>query len=394
MRSRGHFLTILACASLAFAAGCGDDDGGGGTIDSGPDDEIDASTLPEFEGQALLLDLSSEQFPDLGNGPIVDIDWQSVAAFDTADWEEAPGSPFGCKAWDHTPAEAADPHLDEGVMEFTTPAAYAQIPPCVFVPGIGYACIGAMGGGGDIAVVDADMGLFSLTDNTATFGAAQVGRLLHVMGTTNASNSGDFPIVAADGDHTIVFQNGTPGADAEATTPGEYITLAGVGPLGQTFPLGDDDMVGFKLTSGGAGDLADFDRTLDVGNAFTLDTASQTLLSAIPTDGTEFTLSCMGEGGDCGASQATVVVIDTTDGSIEGLPPFIMPPPETKAVSIICTFLAGSATVKAEASQYLMDSGATRIRAIFGRVNSSTPVVPNAAITLATGVSTMGTTDP
>ena len=393
MRSRSHFLTILTCA-LAFAAACGDDDGSSGDIDSGTDDQIDASVLPSFEGQVLLIDLSAPAFPEIGNGPIIDIDWQALAAFDTADWEEAPGSPFGCKAWDHTPAEAADPHLDEGTMEFTTPAGYAPIPPCSFVPGLGYACIGAQGGGGDIAVVDADMGLFSLTDNAATFGADQVGRILHVMGTTNASDSGDFPVVAAEGDHTIVFQNGTPGADAEAATPGQYITLAGVGPAGQTFTLADDDEIGFALTQGGDGDLESFDRNLDVGNGFTLDTDSAALLSAIPTDGNEFTLSCMGDGGDCGASQATVIVIDTTDGSIEGLPPFIMPPPETKAVQIICTFLAGSATIKAEGSQFLADSGATRIRANFARVNSTTPVVPDAAITLAAGKAVMGLTDP
>ena len=322
MRSTSHFFTILACATLAFAGACGDDDGNGGSIDSGPDDEVDASPLPEFESTVVFLDTSVPAVPDLGNGPIVSIDWQSFAAADVPDWEEAPGSPFGCKAWDHTAAEDADPHLDEGVMEFTTPEGYAQIPPCALIPGVGWTCVGAMRGGGDIGVVDADMGLYSLTDASVTFGTDQVGRLLHVMGTTNLANSGDFPIVGAEGDNTIVFQNGTPGADVEDATPGTYITIAGVGPLGQTFPISDDDMVGIKLTAGGAGDIEGFDRSIDMGNAFTLDTASQDVLNGgVPTDGSEFTLSCTGDGGDCSASQATIVVIDATDGSIEGLPP-------------------------------------------------------------------------
>jgi hypothetical protein len=397
MRSKTELLTILlAGASLALAGGCGDDDGNDGSdvVDSGPDDQFDAMQAPEFSGQALFFDVSVPAFPEVGNGPIIQIDFNSFAATVAPAWEEAPGSPFGCKAWDYSAAEFLDQHLDQGTFEFTTPEDYAQIPPCNFVPGVGWACIGAMGGGGDIAVVDAGMGLFSLTDTNITFGPDQVGRLVHLEGTTNLSNSGDFPVVAAEGDNTIIFQNPIPGADEETDTPGTYITLSGLGPAGSTFPIDEDASIGFKLTSGGEGDVASFDRPVEMAKEFTIDTESEALLSDVPMDGSEFTFSCQGEGGDCGTSLSTVLSIVTTDGNIEGLPPYILPPPQEKVAVIQCTVLAGSATVMAAGSQVLADSGATRVRAVFLRANAVQPLVPNTALTLVAGRGVAGFTDP
>ena len=395
MRSRSDLLTILlACASLALVGGCscGDDDGSE-DIDSGPDD-FDAPPPVEFSGQIQFVDLTILDHPETGNGPFLLINFEANATTVPPAWEEAPGSPFGCKVYDYTAAEFLDPHLDEGTVQITTPDGYAPMPPCNFVPGVGWACIGAMGGGGDIGIVNEEMGIFSLTDDTATFGADQIGRILHVMGSANPSNNGDFPIVDAAGDSTILYQNLIPGAAVEDATAATYITLAGLGPAGHTFPIEDDAMIGFALTPGGDEDVESFDRMLDMADEFTLTTDSLAVMNAIPTDGSEVTVACQGEGGDCGSSLSSTFLLLTTDASIEGLPPYVLPPPVEKAVLVTCTVLAGSATLPAAGSEFIMNSGATRIRSTFVRGNAVSPIVPNIALTLVAGRGIVGFTDP
>lgn len=366
--------TSFFCALLALGPACGDDDGdgngtGGPEADAAP--EADASPGATHTGQALFLQGSFIDFPQFGQGALLETLFRPKEDVVAPSFEEAPGSPFACKVFEFTPEEYAPPGLDEGTMQFSVEGG-PEFPPCNYVPGQGYRCIGVTGEGGDIGVVDAEMGLFSLSNPEVTFGADEVGRFVVISGSATASNNGQFPIVGANGDNTIVYMNPKPGAAEEAGTAATYLTLAGFGPAGQNEPVANDAQVTFEFTGGGEGHVGDFTRTLDIGDDFTLDTASAALLSDLPLDGSEFTIGCAGEGGECGTSMASILNIITTDATIPpGLPPVVLPPPETKAVQVFCIFLSGSATVPAEASQYIADSGATRIRSVFVR---ATPV--------------------
>jgi hypothetical protein len=403
--SLGKYLgTGLLCAVIAAvspACGDDDDDGGGGGDDSTDDGGTtvdaggggaDAAPVATHTGQVLLLQGQFLSFPELGQGVIAEATFQAKADLVPPSFEESPGSPFACKAFEFTPETFAPAGRDEGTVQYTIDGG-PEIPPCAYVPGQGYRCVGAMGTGGDIQVIDQVMGLYSLTDAQITLGGDEVGRFLVVNGAKTPANNGQFPIVMAMGDNTVAFLN-TQGGAEELATAGTYLTVAGFGPAGQTAPVADDAQVTFALTAGGEGDVAEYSQAVDIGNAFTLDTASQTAINAVPVDGSEFTISCDGEGGDCGASAATLVNLIGTDGDITGLPPFVLPPPQSKAVQIFCVFLAGRATVPAAASQYLVDSGATRIRTVFVRANNMLFNQAKIEMQVAAGHAVAGFTDP
>ena len=367
-----HISTGFLCALMATAAACGDDDGDdSGMVDSGQPPDIDASPGATHTGLSLFLQGSYPAFPEFGQGALLETKIQAYADAVPPSYEEAPGSPFACKAYEFTPEQFADGGLDEGSMQVTVENG-PELPPCNFVEEMGaYRCIGVTGGGGSIGIVNAEQGIAAINNGDVTFGEDEVGRFVMINGSAEAANNGMFPIVMAPDANTIAYLN--PNAVAEETTAATYLTAAGFGPAGQNEPIDNEADVTFDFTGGGAGHVGDFSRTIDIGDSFTLDTASEALLSDIPLDGSEFTIGCAGEGGTCNAAMASIVNIQTTDAPIPpGAPPVLLPPPVEKSVQVFCIFLSGSATVPAEASQYLADSGATRVRTTFVRANPLT----------------------
>lgn len=398
--------TTLLASVLALGAACGDDDGGGdgsdnpGDPDAASTEDPDAAPPPSHRAFALFVEADFDDLPGNlppGEGPFIQVvnfeDSGFPPTVTSPDYEQMPGTQFACKAWEWSPAELADPGLDFGEIQFTLDEG-PEIPPCRFIEGQGYKCIGVMGSAGVIALVNDANDIFSLTNDAVTFGADEVGRVLNITGSATLGNNGNFPIVGAVGDHQINFK-GTPATAAEDPTAGSYMTIAGLGPAGQTDPIADDGVLTTALTAGDAdGGFEDFEATNGFGDSFTLDDDSAPLLSNIPLDGEEFTLSCDGDGGDCGTAMATGVIIQTTDGDIAGLPPFILPPPSEKAVRIFCLFLTGSATIPAEASQFLADSGATRVRTFVGRANPTNVTQADGIFDVTAGHAKIGFTTP
>lgn len=386
--------TYLLCVLAVSFMGCGDDDGGDNTgqVDAAPDDEADAAPQGEHQsGELLFFEARFNPFPPAGTGPLVGMKLFETAERPAPVWEEAPGSPLGCKVWDLTAAQYNDPGLDVGTIELSVDGIDETYPPCNFVPGIGYACVSAMGAGGDIAVEDAKTGIASITDDAVTWSADDVGRSILIQGAGMPSNNGVFAVLSVDG-NTINYRN--PGAVAEDGTAGNYITLVGLGPTELPDMMPDDAMLTVELTQGGDGTIESFSRTLDVGDDFVLDEATATLIDALPLDGEEFVLGCDGDGGTCNTAQSTAVNIETTDAVIpEGLPPFVFLPPVTKSIRIFCISLPGHATIPAEASAYLMTEGITRIRTTFARANATTVMQDQASVQIITGHGVGGFTD-
>lgn len=380
----------LACALMTVAAACGDNldssesDAAPGN-DSGPEPNITQS------GTILVLETAYKGFPMMGDGPFVVVKVQDNEDIVPPAYEVAPGSPFACKAWDLTPAEAADPGIDLGSFQFTVGSGGPVFPPCVFLPGLGWGCPDVMSTGGNIAVQDVDMGIMRIADTAVTFGADQVGRYVQITGAGELTNNGMFPIVSAT-DTQIRYIN--PAGVAEPDTAGQYVTLAGMGPAGQTNPIDDDATLTTELTAGGDGKFTDWTKTQDFGDHFTLDDASEAILDDVPMNGSAFSIGCDGAGGDCGSATATALDIVTTDGSIEGLPGFVMPPVDTKSVRIFCIFLVPTVDVPEEVSQFLADSGATRVRTIYNRAETTDEIQSEAQVTVVAGHARMGFTDP
>src|SRR5262245_10068877 len=266
--------TIGACLCAALAAvsvACGDDDGGGDRADASPggaDAAVDGGVTPHFIMTGLLGEISSPAIPQAGDGLLSVIYFVPDPV--APDYEETPGSPLDCKAWDLTPAEFATNLIgvDVGTIQWTI-ADGPVMPPCNFVEGRGYTCIGVSGTGGDIAVVDADNGVFSLTDANVTFGTDQEGRYLEISGAGTPGNNGAFPIVDSAGDHTVIFVNQGPGA-AEDNTAGAYQTVAGMGPAGQADPLAENATVTFDVTASADAPIESFSDTNTVPSDFTL----------------------------------------------------------------------------------------------------------------------------
>lgn len=340
-------------------------------------------------------------------------------------YEESPGSITGCKVWEYTPEQAADPGLDEGTIAVSIdntadPAFDPTIPTCVFLPTRGYICPDAtQSPGGSIqGVPDPDNvpncvpGALMLTDTDAPFTFALTdGRYVAFSGTTLAllPDGTTLPVVNKIANTTIVV--GHPSVTSTCVplqnidAAGLHTTLGGVGPIpgfdngasDQPGFLSDDADVAVTLTMGGDGDIetftADFNPPGGPGDDFALNAASQALFvpgvqtdtTGIPLDGSSFTVACdsgAGEPCEAGTGDGVVLSIVTTDGPVTAQTPLTsMPAPTTKSVELRCAVLAGtSAVVPAAASAYLMNSGATKLQATFirgelGGLNNNTTAV-------------------
>jgi hypothetical protein len=130
---------------------------------------------------------------------------------------------------------------------------------------------------------------------------------------------------------------------------------------------------------------------MNPGDVPTLDDPSRAILTAIPTDGSAFTLTC---GANCGVQNSLALNILTSDGPLPANP-FLLPPPTTKSVLVRCTNQAATpteVTIPAEYSAYLMNSGATRMQATFLSGNLAIGTPPG--FTIVSGHGEAGFTDP
>jgi hypothetical protein len=373
----------LSLAFLAVAA-CGDNIEqvfDGSRIDAGP---ADADTNPDAPGPVAVGQLSLVEVNIIAGGNIVAAGPSlRLAISDTGMTglpvlEENPGSPLGCKAFEYTPAQflASQVGTDFGTMNITTMDGQPVFPPCDFGPA-GYYCpdlAGVQMGGaiGLMACGTSMCGTYTDLDAAYTI-ATHASRYINISGAPTGTNNGTFAIAAVVPPSTIVYAN--PAATVETDAATTAVTIAGAGPVpGMGNFIGDMDSFMFDWVADGNSPFPSFNVMVGAGDVPALDGPSRTLLTGIPVDGSEFTLTC---GGNCGVQNSLALNILTSDGT-PGPNPFSLPPPTTKSVLVRCTNTAAApteVTIPAAYSAYLMDSGATRIQATFlsGNLALGTP---------------------
>jgi len=371
-------IVFVSAMTAATTAGCGDDDGSsadaGARIDSGGD--IDASAAPFYRAQILFGDFSLIDLPAAGEGPLIQIAFRPNDQIVAPSFEQQPGSPFGCKVFELTAEQYAYGGLDEGTVQITADGGPA-IPPCAYDTAKGaYRCVATTGSGGAIAVIDAGMGLYSWTDPDTTFTNDEIGRYLDLSGATPMANNGHFPIVARPGPNTLIYKNAA--GVAEADSAASFETVAGTGPAGQTDTISDDGEVTVELTSGGEGHYEDLTATFPapvaIGDHFTLDDASAATITAIPLDGSEFSIGCGGAGGECNTATVSAINIFTTDAPVPPppAPEVVFPNPVTSSIQIQCISInTDQVVVTADAAAYLDNADITRVRTSFVRAQNA-----------------------
>ncbi|WP_437835333.1 hypothetical protein [Sorangium sp. So ce1153] len=392
----GGAQTSAGSGSSGTSGGDGGASSSSGT--SGGDGGAGSGLAPTHSGLISIQDISILGAPQAGHGLTVQILFTSAKP---PRYEELPGQPTGCKGWVYDAQDDPPPPLtDQGVV---TISGLAGGPIDCRFQGSSYVCP-THSGAGQASVTAAEMGTAAYAVGGAMFSAADVGRTLRVDGAAMSGNNGAFPIVAVESSEVAIVAN--PSATQEAFAA-SYVVLAGAGPVpgNPNDPITSGDEVVVAIEPGGstafkAANLG----PLVAGEAFELDDASQTLLGAVPLDGTPMTLGCGGQGGSCGAAQGTIVRITSTDGDVQGASSFAMPPPADKQVEVQCVTVGGdgSITVPAEAMQLFQEahqaSSITRIRTAFMRegVASATnpaPDPPNTVHALA-GHGILGFTSP
>lgn len=318
---------LAALSSLLLAtASCGDDSNPN-RPDANPDDEVDAApadAMPDAEpavtthsATVSILDVRVETEVGavgaaLGSGGQVVATMLPVAgdvpgvvdAVGQIYDDRSPTTGAGCAAfvWDLTVPELPPVGEDHGDLTITGSAQ--TIPPCTFV-GDDYLCLGATGMGSAtlnaitpdpvVTATAADQNFASITIPGATFSAADVGRYVKITGATHIRNNGTFPVIgfSATPAPTLIYVN----PPAQAQTPDlsavSYTTISGAGPV-PTSPefLADDAMVTVALDAPVGDEFEDYTTIATAaGDNFSMDTAS-TALTAIPVNGSTFTVGC------------------------------------------------------------------------------------------------------
>jgi hypothetical protein len=403
MRRSGNIIigALLGVGALAFA-GCGGDssadarvitiDGGDDIIDGGA--EIDAGDVVTYSGSISIQEVTVAEHPELGSGV------QVTAGFSPSTYKAATiEGPLigGCSAYEYSPADIeAEPGLDEGVIQIThmpnTDGQFqVEFPPCAFVAAAAdYLCIADAGAGATTVVpgtggngIPPGAALVMITGKD--FSTADQGRYLS-LGGLGAGNNGDFPIIMFTNVPANGVIIGNPGAQAEAGVNGQYVVVAGAGPIPPADPanpfdwLHDDDGLTVQFTPGAGSHFAAFTKSFapggGIGDAFTLDDASASRITNVPADGTAFFISCDGADGNdtsgaCGTATGSILTVSTSDGDVTGLPDFFMPALVTKRVSVTCTSLGNdhSLEVGTDIAALIDASDPTRIRTTYLRSN-------------------------
>jgi hypothetical protein len=404
LSNRKFAVLFSAVSAMSLLVACGDSDEepdarpDPGAIDAAPTpDAPTPDAAPSFSGSILFQEVrfQNPEIP-LGSGIQANISFQDDLTADQPVFAVGianptmPGPTDGCFVFDSTADEAKILPLNEGEVTLTTTGASPVIPKCVFVPTRGYQCP-AGGGQANISVTANGNLTANVKIEGATFDVNAIGRYLVVMAPfpMGEGANGVAPIVAVAGADTVVIFS--PGAKTTtAAVAGNWAALAAVGPspvpdlnmngMADDNPntFGDDQDLKITFKAGAGSHFADFEASFPAtggikgpGDAFTLDTASQAVITNIPVDGSEFTIGCDGAGGTCGTATGSILVITTTD-TMPGASPIDMPLPTNQRITIRCVAIgAKKFTVPAKASEYIMKSNAKRIQASFIRGNLS-----------------------
>jgi hypothetical protein len=346
-------------------------------FDAGPDAMIDSGVPTSTRaGLISIQDVSVHGHTELGHGAQVTITYGPTpnVAGGAHDYDDRnPATQEGCTAdlYDLGAGEVPPVGLDEGAVSFA--GTSATIPPCTFYAGIGYLCIAGagMGGTGDVLLANTPAAgaatIVDMAPSGYTFSNADVGRYISITGSGSANNDGQFPIVGVDPTTNAVVY-GNPLASSDTTFTGSYTIVAAAGPVpGAPDPLLDSDVVNVTTTPGGDMDFEAIDVMVNAGDAFTLDTASQSAITLFPFGGTSFSLAC---GPSCGSSAISAIAIETTDGVVPpGAPDYYMPPPSSKVAVVQCAFLSPMATVPSGAMAIINAANPQRVQTTFIRAN-------------------------
>lgn len=347
-----------------------------------------ATTPAAVVGRASLHELAYPAFPSLGQGLFIESHFSRTAAapvFGT-------GAAGECAVWSRTPEEVAADRAgdDAGLLQWSTSSAAPALPACTYVAGTGYRCVraGSQVLGGTLAVGPA--GTMVYVNVNATFTDADVGAHLVLSGAASRASDGEYPIVAFVSPSTVVVAASLAAEALPASAVAMVVAGRGATP-GKADPgfLADADTASLSIAGAPGGLDAAVAGPVEVGDDFTLDAPSQALLSAIPLDGGDFTLTCDA----CGAATVTMLVIRTTDGDLAGLAPWVLPPPSTREVVVECSAVGtGSVTVPAAVATWLQGAGATRIEARYLRSGAAQVAVDQVLVLAGHGV--IGVTTP
>ena len=398
-------LVRLACSLLLpLLAGCPSDDDSAPPPDAQAPDA--ATAAPTAIGIISIQDQALHGVPEAGHGLSVRADFSAPPR--APDFDELPGELTGCKAWLYDVQDDPPPAVAGDQGRITVSGTGAAVPDgCVFDGVAGYTCPVASGSAvTTVTPMEAPAALYDLSGVALT--GDDVGRQLRIAGDgARPANDGAFPILAVPGPSSAVVANA---AAAAGEFSADYTVVAGAGAAGIPFdseqdPVGDDDQVVIGIEPGGEMEF-DFPDTapIDAGDAFTLDAASDAILSAIPIDGAPFSLGCSGEGGSCGEAFASIVQLETTDGDTGGISRFALPAAVDKKVVISCATLGASGRVElpAGATELLRAAGEatpiTRVRVAFMRdgfqLATNSPPLPANPVRVVAGHQIVGFTDP
>lgn len=316
-------------------------------------------------GVISIQDMSIADLPQAGHGLTVQAFFTRLRA---PDFEDPPGSPFGCKASSYDLATEPPPaEVDQGKLRLEGLRGGAI--GCEFREGRGYVCPTASGSGS--ASVSTSSGISEYALEGVTLTEADIGRYLQISGASRPENNGAFAILSVTGEDTVAVANSRGAAEM---FDAKYTVVAGAGPTPRDLysPFSEGMNVGVALEAGGGQDFDSFELEITPGSPMTLDTATKAQIVAIEPTGEAMTLGCSGEGGVCGVAAASVIRITTTDGDTTGLSPTAMPPAKRRMVEIQCALPeTGSVRVPAEAMELLREAHAaspiTRIRTAFMR---------------------------
>jgi hypothetical protein len=241
-------------------------------------------------------------------------------------------------------------------------------------------------------------GLFAISDASADFQQlALTGGFIKLTGFSSSGNNGLFPIVSQN-QGTIIIAN--PPGSAESPGGHTYELRSGVGYSPSNTPFFDaQNQITLSKISGS--EYSDFTMFLGVtGEGFDLDNASSQP-HQLPGSPGDVTFSCGGNGGNCGntssneAFSAMVITGHTTDASLNGMPPWAMPPPVQRFANFTCTVLSGtSITLPEEILATAMGTGATRIETIVSRFSGNLVLgATDGQLRIAVGHSLVGYTN-
>jgi hypothetical protein len=369
-------------------------------VDAGTETDSASSVEGRRHGGLISIqDMSIVGRPEAGHGLSVLVDLAREPR--APDFEERPGDATGCRAWRYeVPGDPPPgPSDDEGAITIVGLRAADPLT-CAHDGSTGYVCPVATGAGP--ATLDArDGGVATYTQRGASFSPEHVGLHLRIDGARVAANGGAFPIVGVPSADTLLVA--APRAGDEEIV-GRFAILAGLGPVpgNPNDPIEDGDEITVSIAPTGR---FGFGTTLPIaaGGAFALDDRSAHAIGAVPTDGTALQLGCASSGGACGPAYASIVLLVTTDGDIDGLPPGAMPPPSRHQVVIRCVELGVEGiTVPADAMALVRDAHAAapirRIRTAFMRdgitLGVSPPPTSASPLPVAVGHGVLGFTDP